>query len=108
DVRREALTQLRAVIVTAPEHLRQELRGLPAGKLLDRCSRLRRTTSGTADELASRLVLRSLARRIHAATLEAGELELLDHVRALAPAETRSAAADSIPNVDFFCLTFQR
>jgi hypothetical protein len=29
DVRREALTQLRAVIVTAPELLRQELRHLP-------------------------------------------------------------------------------
>ena len=31
DVRREALTQLRGVIVTAPDRLRQELRGLPAG-----------------------------------------------------------------------------
>ena len=87
DVRREALTQLRAVIVTAPEPLRHQLRGLPPGKLLDRCSRLRRTQS-TADELATRLVLRSLARRIQAATREADELEheLLAHVSALAPA----------------------
>src|SRR5881396_2378522 len=45
DVRREALTQLRAVIVTAPELLRQELCRLPEGKLLDRCSRFRRTSS---------------------------------------------------------------
>src|SRR5207253_4474843 len=54
--------------------------------LLDRCSRLRR--AGTTDELATRLVLRSLARRIQAATAEAQELEqeLLAHVRALAPA----------------------
>jgi len=65
DVRREALTQLRAVIVTAPERLRQELRDLPLGKLLDRCSRLRRT-SASADELTTRLVLRSLARRVQA------------------------------------------
>ena len=36
-------TQLRAVIVTAPDELREELRGLPVGKLLERCSRLRRT-----------------------------------------------------------------
>jgi transposase len=88
DVRREALTQLRAVIITAPDRLRQELRGLPAGKLLDRCSRLRRSSSGGADELATRLVLRSLARRVQAATIEADELEreLLGHVRALAPA----------------------
>ncbi len=87
DVRREALTQLRAVIVTAPEPLRAQLRGLPEGKLLDRCSRLRRT-SATADELATRLVLRSLARRIQAATSEAAELEheILAQVRVLAPA----------------------
>jgi transposase len=87
DVRREALTQLRAVIVTAPDRLRQELRGLPTGKLLDRCSRLRRTSAAGVDELATRLVLRSLARRVQAAALEADELEheLLTHVRALAP-----------------------
>jgi transposase len=60
DVRREALVQLRSVIVTAPESLRHELRTLPLGKLLDRCSRLRRT--GAVDELATRLVLRSPAR----------------------------------------------
>jgi transposase len=87
DVRRQALGQLRGVIVTAPERLRRELRDLPTGKLLDRCSRLRRTTPG-ADELATRLVLRSLARRVQAATVEAGELEheILGHVRAVAPA----------------------
>jgi transposase len=87
DVRREALSQLRAVIVTAPEPLREQLRRLPTGALLDRCSRLRRTHLA-ADDLATRLVLRSLARRIQAATLEANELEheILLHVRALAPA----------------------
>jgi transposase len=74
------------VIVTAPESLRDELRRLPLGKLLDRCSRLRR--AGGTDELATRLVLRSLARRVQAATVEAAELEreILAHIRALAPA----------------------
>ena len=87
DARREALTQLRAVIVTAPDGLRQELRGLPLGKLLERCRRLRQTRVASPDELATRLVLRSLSRRIEAATAEADELEreLLAHVRALAP-----------------------
>ena len=47
DVRREALVQLRSVIVTAPDELRQELRGLPAGRLLERCSRFRRSSSRT-------------------------------------------------------------
>jgi transposase len=87
DVRREALTQLRAIIVTAPELLRQELCRLPEGKLLDRCSRFRRTNSAGADELATRIVLHSLARRVRTATVEADELEreILAHVRALAP-----------------------
>jgi len=54
--------------------------------LRDRCSRFRRTSSAGADELATRIVLRSLARRIKAATREAGELEaeILAHERALA------------------------
>ena len=87
DVRREALTQLRAVIVTAPEQLRQELCRLPEGTLLGRCSRFRRTSSAGADELATRIVLRGLARRVRTATVEADELEreILTHVRALAP-----------------------
>ena len=87
DVRREALVQLRSVIVTAPDRLREQLRGLPVQRLLDRCSRLRHSTTATADELAVRLVLRTLARRINAATVEADELEheILAHVRALAP-----------------------
>ena len=87
DVRREALGQLRGVIVTAPDGLREELRGLPVGRLLERCSRLRRSSAMSADEVATRLVLRSLARRIQAATVEADELEqeILGHVRAFTP-----------------------
>jgi transposase len=87
DVRREALVQLRSVIVTAPDALRDELRGLPVQRLLDRCNRLRRSTAAAPDELATRLVLRSLARRIAAVTAEANELEreILAHLRTLAP-----------------------
>ena len=86
DVRREALAQLRSVIVTAPERLREELRELPVGRLLERCSRFRQAR-GRPEELASRLVLRTLARRIEAATSEAAELqrEIALHVQALAP-----------------------
>lgn len=87
DVRREALVQLRSVIVTAPDRLRDQLRGLPLGQLLERCSRLRRSSTAAPDQLAVRLVLRTLARRIEAATGEADELEgeILALVRALAP-----------------------
>jgi transposase len=87
DVRREALVQLRSVIVTAPDELRSELRGLPAGQLIQRCSRFRRSSLRTPDAHATTLVLRTLARRVQAATAEAAELqaEILAHVRALAP-----------------------
>jgi hypothetical protein len=87
DVRRHALVQLRSVIVSAPEQLREELRRLPTGQLIRRCSRFRRSDSRTVDELAIVLVLRSLARRILAATEEADDLEreILEHVRATAP-----------------------
>lgn len=87
DVRRLALVQLRSVIVTAPESVREDLRHLPVGQLLRRCSRFRRSSSRTPDELAIVLVLRSLGRRIEAATEEADELEreILGHVRALVP-----------------------
>lgn len=84
DVRRQALVQLR--IITAPERLRRELRVLPQQRLVERCSRLRRSGSRAPDELAVTLVLRTLARRVKAATAEAAELETeIDaHVRALA------------------------
>jgi transposase len=87
DARRHALVQLRSVIVTAPEHLREELRRLPVTQLVRRCSRFRRSQSRTPDELAIVLALRSLARRIEAATEEANELEreIVGHVRALVP-----------------------
>lgn len=87
DVRRVAIVQLRSVIVTAPDSLRDELRRLPLGELLRRCSRFRRSSSRTSDQLATILVLRSLAQRIQAATREATELEreILAHVRALVP-----------------------
>jgi transposase len=87
DVRRVALVQLRSVIVTAREQLREELRRLPVTKLIQRCSRFRRSGSRAPDELAIVLALRSLARRIEIATAEADQLEreILKHVRALVP-----------------------
>ena len=95
DVRREALTQLRAVIVTAPDELRQELRRLPAGKLLERCKRLRQTLC--RQRRPARDTARAAQprpRRIEAATAEAGQARTQKprgHVRALAPALLRGA-----------------
>ena len=87
DVRRVALVQSRSLIVTAPEAIRLELRQLPLAELLGRCSRFRRSSTRTPDELATILALRSLAQRIQAATQEAAELkrEILAHVGATVP-----------------------
>ena len=98
DVRRVALVQLRSLIVTAPEGLRQELRLLPVTELVRRCGRFRRSNARTPDHLATVLALRSLAQRIQAATHEATllEREILAHVRALAPELLQEAGVGPI------------
>ena len=86
DARRLALVQLRSLIVTAPEHLREELRRLP--RAADPPLQLFcRSDSRPVEQLAIVLALRSLARRIQAATAEANQLEreIVGHVRALVP-----------------------
>jgi transposase len=87
ETRKVALVQLRSLIVTAPDGLRDELRRLPLGELLNRCSRFRCSSSRTPAQLAAILVLRTLARRIQAAAAEAEmlEREIQSHVRALVP-----------------------
>jgi hypothetical protein len=45
EVRRRALVQLRSVIVTTPDRVRAELETLPERRLLERCSRFRRSSS---------------------------------------------------------------
>jgi transposase len=102
DVRRRALVQLRSVIVTAPDRVRAELETLPERRLLDRCSRFRRSSSCPVDELATKLVLRTLAQRIEAATAEADQLEreILGHVRALAPQLLNEAGVGPIVAAD--------
>jgi hypothetical protein len=64
EVRRRGLVQLRSVIVTAPDRLRAQLQALPERRLLERCGHFRRSGSCPVDELAVKLVLRTLARRI--------------------------------------------
>ena len=96
EVRRQALTQLRSMIVTAPVDLREQLRGLPAQQLLARCSRLRGPRCGSPDEFAAVLVLRTLARRIQAATDEATAFkrEILAHCARSRPNCSPSQVSD--------------
>jgi transposase len=75
DIRRRTLCQLRAMIVTAPDGLREPLRALTLQALLRRCAALRPQAHHDPVMGASALALRSLARRILGATAEAAELE---------------------------------
>jgi transposase len=87
EVRRRAILQLRALIVSAPEELRSRLRRLSGLTLLTRCLTLR-SPRGADPALRSTIsALKSLARRALAATDEAKQLErdIAGHVRALCP-----------------------
>ena len=83
--RRAALCQLRALIVTAPPPLREELRSLTRARLLRRCAALR--AGGALEERGTRLALRLLARRIQLLDAEerAHKREIAALVEQLAP-----------------------
>jgi transposase len=71
--RTQALNSMKALIVTAPDDLREQLRGLTKDTLPDKCASLR--PKGTEPTAAAKLALRSLARRIHALDAEIQELD---------------------------------
>jgi len=75
DIRRAALCQLRALIVSAPDGLREPLRVLPPQALLRRCAVLRPGAHADPVMSASALAMRALARRVLDVSAEARELE---------------------------------
>ncbi len=83
-----AINVLKALVVTAPADLREELRGLPPGQLLSRCQRLRPDTATDPEYAATKLSLPSTAARVSQLTAECRELEaaMLALVRSMAPA----------------------
>jgi transposase len=87
DARTAAINQLKALIVSAPEPLRDELRGLSRVRLLKRCAHLRPHPSQLADVRATSLALRACARRVQALSTEAEQLkaEIRVYVSAVAP-----------------------
>jgi transposase len=73
--RTQAANQLHALLLTAPEELRAELRGLSTAKLIAVAARFR--TGGLPKDLraASKLAMRSIARRHRRLSEEIAELE---------------------------------
>ena len=89
--RAEAQTQLKALLITAPEPLRTQLRGLGLRRLLTTCAALR-PDHGRIDEpeQATKTALRTLARRHAQLATEIDELDaqLAPLVRQINPALT--------------------
>ncbi|WP_151901802.1 hypothetical protein [Tsukamurella tyrosinosolvens] len=86
-VRVAAINVLRALVVTEPNDLREELRGRSLMDLVGRCQRLRPHSATNPEYAATKLSLRSTANRIRQLTDECGEFELvmLPLVRAMTP-----------------------
>lgn len=62
--RTRAINQLKAMVVSAPEDLKDQLRNLTRSELIDQCARLRRCPTRPADHQATSASLRRLAHRI--------------------------------------------
>jgi transposase len=78
DQRADAQRQIKALIVTAPAELREQLRGLPLAKLITTCAALCPDRTDAARPVtAARIALRSLARRHQQLTTEIAELDEL-------------------------------
>jgi len=73
--RTRSVTALHALVVNAPEGIRDQLRGLGTDELLVRCARLRTGPDRSTEHRATITALRSTARRVLACEAEAAELE---------------------------------
>jgi len=75
STRRNGLNQLRALVVSAPQDLRERLHGLPAPALLRACLSLRLPRGAEPERYGTVLGLRLCARRVERASREAAELK---------------------------------
>jgi len=73
--RTKAINHLKALVVTAREELRHQLRGLRTDELVTRCARLRTLPSHSAEHRATVIALRRTAQRVLALEAEANDLE---------------------------------
>ena len=73
--RTKAIGQLKALITTAPQSLRDQLRRSTTDQQLQRCSRLRTSTEQTLEHRATIRAIRGTARRALALEAEAAEYE---------------------------------
>ena len=86
--RTKAISQLKALILNAPEQLRQHFRPLTTDQQLARCARLRTSPTHSVEHRSTIIAVRSAARGALALAAEAADLEsqLELLVRELGPA----------------------
>ena len=73
--RSSAANQICGIVVTAPENLKDRLRGLATASIVEVCARMRPDCATDATEAAAKLALRTLARRHRALSAEIDELD---------------------------------
>jgi transposase len=73
--RTKAINELKSLIVVAPEHLRSQLRGLPATKQLDRIDRLTSPVGASVEHRVTISTLRSIAARIRFLSTQTADLD---------------------------------
>ncbi|MBK6855631.1 MAG: IS110 family transposase [Microthrixaceae bacterium] len=85
--RTAAINELKALVLTAPLVLREELRSLTVIKLTQRCARFRPDRDGDPELFGTKTAMRALAQRIQHLTTQAAELEadMKSLVEAIAP-----------------------
>ena len=79
--RTQAANQLHALLSTAPDRLREDLRGLPTKRLVEKAARFRRGAGPADPASATRFAMRSVARRHRTLSEEIAELDA--HIRRL-------------------------
>ncbi len=85
--RTSAINELKALLVTAPIDLRDQLRDLSTAALVTKCHKFRLRSAPANEHTATKQAMRSAARRIHALTTEATELKttITELVQTVAP-----------------------
>ena len=82
-----AINELKALVITAPVNLRDQLRGLSTTALITKCSAFRLRPATVNEHTATKQAMRSLARRIRTLTTEIAELKtpITELVETVAP-----------------------
>lgn len=97
--RTQAANQIRDLIITGPDGLRDRLRGLSTLQRVDTCARLRITDRCSMSEAATRTALRTLARRHKTLTSEVDDLTERINQLVTATAPTLTALKGVGPDV---------